>query len=218
MDLVVDVRAARVLQGLAMSKKACDFAIVNALNSTAKLIQARERARVRSKFVVRRREFIERQAAVIRQAQGGSGFASVRDQRFDVRIAVGEKPRLLLPKFESGATRGPFTAGARNVAVPEAARPNRGASVRPELFIKALHLRRRHGQIQGGLGTFIIPRRGVYQRRGPDVVRLLYRFVPTVRLAPVLRFIPTATETAAVAFPVALTGELTKTLGYIWGR
>ena len=134
MDLVVDVRAADVLRGLGLAEKRVEYAVVNAVNKTIKLAQSEERLAVRAGFTVRKPEFMLRQAAVIRGRAGGSGFASVKDRRFEARMQVGEKPRLLLSKFEEGGRRTPFKG--KHVAVPipgGPARPSERQSV-PEAF------------------------------------------------------------------------------------
>jgi hypothetical protein len=116
---------------------------VNALNHTAKEIQKGEREHVGRAFTVRKRDFVMRQAAVIRAEGGGSGFASVGKTRFEARISVGQRPRFFLSGFEAGDERRPVKG--RNVAVPiqgGPARPSLGASV-PEAFtFRGLQLRR----------------------------------------------------------------------------
>jgi hypothetical protein len=141
--LTVSIDAARPLAILQNGAKRTAFAIVNALNFTAKEIQKGERARVAREFTVRKREFLMREAAVIRGAVGGSGFASVPKGRFDVRIAVGQKPRLLLSGFETGEERKPFRG--KNVAVPITggpARPTFGSTVPDPFTFRGLNLRR----------------------------------------------------------------------------
>jgi hypothetical protein len=145
----VKVDATRPLMFLRNGGKRVAFAIVNTLNATAKAIQKAEVAAVQRDFTVRKPGFIlgtdgkAGQAAVIRAAGGGSGFASVSAGRFEARIAVGQKPRLFLSGFETGEERRPFKG--KNVAVPITggpARPTFRSSVPAELTFKGLSLRR----------------------------------------------------------------------------
>lgn len=128
------------------------YAAVNAINSTAKRIQAAERDRVAEEFTIRKADFMHRQAAIIKP------FASVRDARPFAEIAVGQKPQLLLSAFERGGERKPFTPGAKSVAVPltgSAARPSFAASVPEELMFRKLRLVKK----VGGHGTHTKHRR-----------------------------------------------------------
>lgn len=117
------------------------YAMVNALNATAIRGQTEAREHVRRTFALRTPQtarFIERNAAII------DPRASVPQGRDYVEIAVSNKPRLLLPHFERGARRRPFTPGAKRVAVPvigSAARPHWLAEVPPAMRFKALALR-----------------------------------------------------------------------------
>jgi hypothetical protein len=138
----VSIDAARTLALLDHGAKRMAFAVVNALNQTAKEIQAGEREHVAESFQVRKPDFVLRQAAVIKAAAGGSGFASVGAGRFEARISVGEKPRLFLSGFEAGDERVPFKG--KNVAVPVTggpARPSFGSSVQEAFTFRSLNLR-----------------------------------------------------------------------------
>lgn len=143
MQITVSIDATRPLALLRNGGKRMAFAVVNALNHTAKEIQAGERAQVKQAFTLRKPDFVLRQAAVIRGAAGGSGFANVKQGRFEVRISVGQRPRLLLSDFEAGGQRKPFKG--KNVAVPITggpARPSFRQSVPDAFTFRGLSLRR----------------------------------------------------------------------------
>ena len=138
----VEIDAAKTLALLRNGGKRMAYAVVNAINGAAKDVQAAERDRVQHEFTVRKSEFVMRQAAVIKGVTG-SGFASVGAGRFEARIAVGQKPRLLLSGFEEGDERRPVKG--KNVGVPRTggpARPAVGASVRSEFTFSNLALRK----------------------------------------------------------------------------
>jgi hypothetical protein len=243
MELLVSVDSAEVLRGLGMAPARVKYAVVNALNKTIRLGQERVRARARGgRFILRKPDFVLRQVAVIRGRNGGSGFASVRDERFEARMAVGEKPRLLLSSFEEGGERRPFKG--KNVAVPlpgGPARPSERASV-PEAFtFKALRFtkgprvaggspraRRQRGapaRWRGAQRTFILtrtrnaPHGGVFQRVGPgrSDVRMVYSFSAGVRIPRTLGFVDTARR-ASAAFQPALVAEIASSIKFAFGR
>lgn len=161
------------------------YAVVNAINNTAKRIQDAERRRVEEEFTIRKKEFIRREAAVIRP------FASVKQARAFAEIAVGQKPRLLLTAFERGAEREPFTPGATKVAEPVIggpARPQFAAQVTPELHMARLRFdrtktrRRRVGVTR--TKTYLIPTIGIFQRIGKEATRCLPLHARQVHRAP----------------------------------
>lgn len=125
------------------------YAVVNAINSTAKLIQAAEVEHVRDVFTVRKAQFMLGSPS----RPGGAAarikpFASVKDARPYAEISVGagsqaSNRRLLLSQFEEGGIRKPFTPGAKAVAVPitgRPARPSSGRGVPPEYTFAGLKL------------------------------------------------------------------------------
>lgn len=193
MNITIDISAAAALLRLEKGARRMGFAVANSLNTTAKAIQREQQEHVARTFILRpaTRQFVTRQAAIIR-------FASYAANRFEAKVSVGERPRLLLSGFETGEERKPFVG--RRVAVPVGARPTREASVPAELRIQALRLRRptvgRRGPRKAGPGP--IARRGllgafqtagaVLQRVGKGSVRVLYVFVRPFRLPPVLGF------------------------------
>jgi hypothetical protein len=127
-DLQVDTSP--LLLRLKNGERRLAYAVVNAIKNTALRIQEAERDRVRRKFVVRKSDFIMREAAIIKP------FPSVSQSRPYAEISVGQKQRLLLAKYEQGAAREPFTPGAKSVAVPLLGRPARRsiASAVPPAF------------------------------------------------------------------------------------
>lgn len=226
----VEVRAAGVLEGLRKGATKARYAIVNALNGTIKAVQRAEREDVAAHFTVRKRDFLLRQAAVVKGAAGGSGFANVAGGRFETRVAVGQKPRLLLGQFELGGPRQPVKG--RRAAVPligGPARPTFRAEVPGSLAYRALRLRkvragrgatrgrpRAKPRIRGAQRTFVLeatarqPEGGVFQRTGPGRgdVRLVYAFVSGQQLPRKLKFLSTAHRVAAREMPLRLRAEV----------
>ena len=158
----IDVRidSAPLVLRLQNGQRRLAYAAVNAINNTAKRIQEAERRRVEEEFTIRKREFIRRQAAVIKP------FANVRQGRAYAEIAVGQKPRLLLSAFERGAERKPFTPSARSVAEPVVggpARPLFNLPVTPELRVGRLRFdRTKAGRPRAAVRrtrTYLVPSR-----------------------------------------------------------
>ena len=190
-DLQID--SAPLVLRLRNGQRRLAYAAVNAINNTAKRIQAAERRRVEEEFTVRKKQFILRQAAVIKP------FANVKQGRPYAEIGVGQKPRLLLSAFERGGERKPSTQGARRVAEPVGggpARPRFNQPVPPELRVKRLRFdRTKTGKRRVGVTrtkTYLVPSVGIFQRTGPESSRLVYFFSRGKRLKPRLRFVQTA--------------------------
>jgi hypothetical protein len=117
--------------------KSVAYGTVNAINETAKQVQAAERDNVRRKFHVRpaKAEFMMQQAAIIKP------FASVSQGRPYADVSVGKKDRLLLATFEHGGQRLPFIG--KNEAIPiigSPARPSIDESVPVNLQVKNLNM------------------------------------------------------------------------------
>ncbi len=106
MRVNLKIDSAPLILRLRNGQRRLAYAAVNAVNNTAKRIQAAERRRVEEEFTVRKKQFILRQAAVIKP------FANVKQGRPYAEIGVGQKPRLLLSAFERGGERKPFTPAA----------------------------------------------------------------------------------------------------------
>jgi ribonucleotide reductase beta subunit family protein with ferritin-like domain len=209
-DLQID--STQMVLRLKNGERRLAYAAVNAINNTAKRIQAVERDRVEQVFTVRKKDFMRREAAVIKP------FASVKQGRAFAEIAAGQKPRLLLSMFERGGERGPFTPGAKNVAIPvkgSPARPTFRSEVPEALTFKKLRFRKTRaigttptgkakrskkktsGIWFGEQGTYMIPGVGVFQRKTSERVRrLLYSFKPSVHLNTRLHFVQTAEKEA----------------------
>ena len=228
----VDVRAAGLLSGLRNAEKRMAFAVVNALNRTAREIQAAERKKIEATLTVRKKEFILRQAAVIKP------FASVKKGIMSATISVGAKPRLLLAAFEEGENREGQKAlrslGESGVAVPVigGARRTKRSIVPEELWISKLKLKAHprvgprppKGQdgpqprISGLLRTYLVRRVGIFQRFGKSATRLLWAFVPQVSKAKKFEFIKTAQKIADQRFVANLQDEVAKTLKFAFGK
>jgi hypothetical protein len=107
------------------------YATQNALKDTALELQAAAHENVRRRYIVRRPDFLFGTPG----RPGGAAakivvFPSVSQSRMFAEVAVGQgrtftTPRLLLPTFEAGGERKPFTPGAKSVAVPLQGRPAR---------------------------------------------------------------------------------------------
>lgn len=190
-DLQID--SAELVLRLRNGERRLAYAVVNAVNNTAKRIQDAERDRVERVFTVRKKDFMRREAAVIKP------FANVRQGRPLAEIAVGQKPRLLLSAFERGAEREPFTPAARSVAEPVVggpARPQFAAQVNPELRMGKLRFdRTKTGRRRAGVtktSTYLVPKVGIFQRVGKEVTRAVYLFTRGKKIKPRLEFVETA--------------------------
>jgi hypothetical protein len=194
-DLQID--SAPLVLRLRNGQRRLAYAVVNAINNTAKRIQDAERRRVEEEFTVRKKDFIRREAAIIKP------FASVRQARAFAEIAVGQKARLLLSAFERGAERKPFTPAARSVAEPVVggpARPRFAQPVAPDLRVGKLRFdRTKTGRRRAGVTrtkTYLVPKVGIFQRIGPAATRAVYLFTRGKKLAPRLHFVETAEKEA----------------------
>lgn len=196
MKIELQVDTAQLLLRLKNGEKRLAYAVVNAINATALRIQNAERERVLGAFVVRKRDFIVREAAIVKP------FASVKQARPYAEVAVGDKQRLLLAKFEKGAQREPFTPGAKSVGVPllgRPARPSLSSGVPPAFRFSGMKLRafyagkrltrsggRRRGQVPLGLlheyGRLSIPE--------PEKSRIQWKGENRTFLLPVTRRAP----------------------------
>lgn len=216
-DLQIDSTA--LVLRLQNGERRLAYAVVNAINNTAKRIQTAERRRVEEEFTVRRKEFIQREAAIIKP------FANVRQARAYAEIAVGQKPRLLLSAFERGAERKPVTAGAERVAEPVVggpARPQFTGQVPPELRMSRLKFSRtKTGRRRIGVTrtqTYLIPAVGIFQRVSKEVTRAVYIFTKGKKLAPRLRFVETAEKESAKWFHEEMEREVINAIARARGR
>lgn len=215
MRISLNVDVARGLLRLKKGEKRMAFAIVNAINTTAKVIQKAEQESLRRRFTVRR-SFTVRQAAVIKP------FASVGKAVPYAEIRVGQKERLLLSRYEEGGRR-PTASGTRSAAVPiigEAARPSFARSVPRAYQLESLALASdiKTRQIKGRRRTFILfstakaPLGGVFKRVGKerDDIRMIYSFKRDQQLDDRLHFVETATGVSRRLFPTLLRAEVAK--------
>jgi hypothetical protein len=121
------------------------YAAVGAINATARRIQDVERQHVETKLTVRKREFVQRQIAIIKP------FASVKKGLLYADVSIGQKDRLLLSLLEPGGTREPLPPPGqerplgKNVGVPitGSARPSIGSSIPSDLTFKGLRIVKR---------------------------------------------------------------------------
>lgn len=219
MRINLQIDSAQLVLRLQNGQRRLAYAVVNAINNTAKRIQETERRRVEEEFTVRKTDFIRREAAVIKP------FASVKQARAFAEIAVGQKPRLLLSAFERGADRKPFTPSARSVAEPVVggpARPRFASSVAPELRVGKLRFdRTKSGRRRAGVTrtkTYLVPKVGIFQRIGPAATRAVYLFTRGKKLAPRLHFIETAEQEADKWFREEMEREVVDAIARARGR
>lgn len=126
---VLDKTAERYEKNLA-------YSVAQALNATVREVQTEIRAQLRSTFQVRKADFMDRSIKIF-------AFASVNKDRAFAEIGIDSKPRLLLPIFETGGTRGPFRGA--NTAIPVIggpARPSFASPINPAFTFQALNFRR----------------------------------------------------------------------------
>ena len=216
-DLTID--STELVLRLQNGQRRLAYAVVNAINNTAKRIQAVERRRVEQEFTVRKKEFIRREAAIIKP------FASVKQGRAYAEISVGRKPRLLLSAFERGAERKPFTSAAKSVAEPVVggpARPRFTQSVPPELRMGRLRFdRTKTGKRRAGVTrtrTYLVPEVGIFQRVGKETSRMVYVFTRGKRIKPRLRFVETAQKEARRWFREEMEREVINAIARARGR
>jgi hypothetical protein len=219
MRINLQVDAAPLVLRLQNGQRRLAYAVVNAINNTAKRIQDAERHRVDEEFTVRKKDFIRREAAIIKP------FASVRQARAFAEIAVGQKPRLLLSAFERGAERKPFTTGARRVAEPVIggpARPQFSAQVTPELRVGRLRFdRTKTGRRRAGVtktSTYLVPKVGIFQRISKETTRIVYFFSKGKKVEPRLHFVETAEKEAQRWFGEEMQREVVNAIARARGR
>jgi hypothetical protein len=219
MRINFQIDSAQLVLRLQNGQRRLAYAVVNAINNTAKRIQNAERLRVEEEFTVRKKEFIRRQAAIIKP------FASVRQARAFAEIAVGQKPRLLLSAFERGTERKPFTPAAQRVAEPVVggpARPRFSQPVTPELRIGKLRFdRTKTGRRRAAVTrtkTYLVPKVGVFQRIAKVTTRAVYLFTKGKKLAPRLHFVETAEKEANKWFREEMEREVVNAIARARGR
>lgn len=212
MQIRYKIDPAQLLTKLRNGEKRFAYAVVNAINATAKDVQKAEQAQISKSFTLRKREFMKRMAAVIKP------FASVGQQRAFAEVSVGQKPRLLLSIFERGGERKPATEGARYVPVPVRggpARPTWRSPVPTPWRMSRLKFKRTaRGQpsaVSRRTRTYLIPALGIFQRVGSGA-RPVYLFTRHKKLRPTLHWMRTAVTTANKQFKRNLEREVTEAL------
>lgn len=236
MDVQVDVRAAEVLLKLRNGSKRMAYAVSKAMNDTAVDAQQAIYGQVRERFQIRKPGFF---FAGVRAA-GRVKFASPTQGRAEARITIGGTDRVLLPGFEAGAERKPFTPGAKEVAVPvlgRPARPSIAGPVPPAYTFRGLRLklarrgarRRSRAAVKPSIGTKVfeglqrtyeIAGVGVFQRIGKALrdTRLIWSFVAPFRLDRRLRAGDTAEGVIRRRFPLHLAKQIDETIRFNRGR
>jgi len=219
MKIDLQIESTQLILRLQNGQRRLAYAVVNAINNTAKRVQEVERRRVEEEFTVRRKDFIRREAAIIKP------FASVRQARAFAEIAVGQKPRLLLSAFERGAERKPFTPAARSVAEPVVggpARPQFSAQVTPELRVGKLRFdRTKTGRRRVGVTrtkTYLVPKVGIFQRIAKETTRAVYLFTRGKKVEPRLHFVETAEKEANKWFREEMEREVVNAIARARGR
>lgn len=219
MKINLQIDSAHLVLRLRNGQRRLAYAAVNAVNNTAKRIQAAERRRVEEEFTVRKKAFIRREAAIIKP------FASVKQGRAYAEISVGQKPRLLLSAFERGAARKPATSAAKSVAesvVGGPARPTFTQPVTPELRLRRLRFdRTKTGKRRTGVTrtrTYLVPEVGIFQRVGKEASRMVYIFTRGKRIKPRLRFVQTARKEARRWFREEMEREVVNAITRARGR
>lgn len=212
MEIKLNIDSAQLVRRLKNGERRFAYAVVNAINNTAKRIQQAERERLERTFTIRKRDFMLRQAAVIKP------FASVSQRRPYADVSVGQKPRLLLSIFERGGERKPATPSARFVAVPVRggpARPDFRKPVTPALYMRRLKFgRTKTGKRRAGVErtkTYLVPQLGIFQRLG-QTARPVYLFVKGRRLKASLHWVQTAHKVANRWFKEEVKREVVKAL------
>ena len=211
-DLNVDDTV--LLERLDNPEKRIVFAVVNGINDTLKTGQRAVQLHVQDEFTIRQ-PFVLRQAAIIKP------FANVKQGRPYGEIAVGQRRRLLLAGFEGGELRTPFK-GRESVAVPVEARPSPQARIPEELFVQRLGIRKVRAKgkhkagagvaFEGKQGTYLIPRKGIFQRLGSGLSRVLYVLARPFRLEKKLEFVDTVVAVARRVFPDNLRRHISESL------
>lgn len=212
MQMNLAIEPKDLLLRLENGQRRLGYAVVNAINKTAKEIQKAEREQVAGAFTIRKENFMLRQAAVIKP------FASAKQARAFAEISVGEKKGLLLSQYEKGGHRKPATSSARSVAMPSIggpARPSVESLTPPQFKVQRLRFdKTKGGKPRAGAvktQTFLIPALGIYQRHAGRI-RQVYHFRRGMRLAPVLEFEQTAREVADRWFREFLEREVVKAI------
>lgn len=245
MNITIRIDTSLLTKNTDLTLKQLAYAGVNAVNNTVRLVQRQVQDSVKSKFTLRKPDFILRQVAIIKP------FASVGQARPFAVISVGQRDRLLLPQFEDGGTRQPFVG--KNVAVPitgNPARPGFDNPVESGLRMTALGLkptltdsqRKQRLSIRGGSRketaqlrknftksagaqnvwegnqrTYMIPGLGVFQRVGPKKrdTVMLYKFKSGVQLRPILGFHTLTTERGQALLRDNLSIEIAKAMQHL---
>jgi len=157
MRINVQIEQKDLILQLEKGQRRLAYAVVIAINNTAKRIQQAEFEHIRRRFQVRQPKFLFGSPG----RPGGAAarirpFASVKAARPYADIQISAPPgrgsidrRLLLPHFEHGGLREPFTPGASYLAVPVTggpARPTFASKIPKEFTFAGMRLTAHRGR------------------------------------------------------------------------
>lgn len=220
MQVNVEIDTSLLQAKVLKEQKRLVYNTVEAINQTAKAVQAQVREDMARDFHLRSANKKGRKWLLDRIK---IKFAGVKKGLLYAEIYVDQKPRLLLGQFEEGGMREPFKG--KNIAVPITATARegggKGGEVRQELTFKALglkpvsvtpRLKADRVQFKGKERTFILkstakhPMGGVFQRTGPgrDDIRMVYSFQKAFQLRRLLRLVQRAKQIYQDKFQVEL--------------
>ena len=198
MNIDVQIDTKELILRLQKGERRLAYAVVNAINNTAKRIQKAEVESLQQRFTVRS-EFVKRRVAVIKpfaNVKRGIPFA-------EIGVNTEKAPRLLLSAFERGAERKPVTPGAKLVAEPVVggpARPQFASQVPMEYRVGKLRFdRTKRGKHRIGVtrtSTYLVPEVGIFQRISKEATRIVYFFSRGKKIKPTLHFVETAEKEA----------------------
>lgn len=193
----VSIDTLGVIEQTEKAQKHLAYSVAQGINATARRIQDAQKKNLEDNFTLRAntKAFMLRQAAIIKP------FASVKQGRLYAEVSVGQRSKLLLGGYESGAERKPFKG--HMIAQPVVGGPARPTfqSKVPEAFtFKGMALKAQKGKqtLVGRNGTYSVRGIGVFQRTGRsrDDVKLVYAFAREQRLPAKLRWQVTARDIA----------------------
>ncbi|MCK8784129.1 hypothetical protein M0638_07035 [Roseomonas sp. NAR14] len=196
-DVRADIRSfERTLDNV--QRRQIPFATANALNATARAVQAEERRELPSVF--------DRPTPF---TLNSIGIVPARKDRLEARVFVKDKQASYLGLQETGGTRLP---AKRALVLPARITLNTYGNM-PKGAIKRAIARRDVfvGKVKGMAGIWQRPKDG-QRRAAPGRMKLLASFEPVAQYRPRLGFVPRAEEVATAAFPREMRVALAKAL------
>ncbi len=167
------------------------FAVMLAINDTAKDVQRVQRAHQRQVFTVRRPRWVDLAVKIKPRAT-----KSKLEAKVSIDPPGGQKRADIITKFEPGGIKRPRDGG--HIAIPVQAKRTKAGVVSRRSRPKSFKFKRVGRSIRGERRTFVVPHVGIFQRVGRrrrSRVRLLYLFKHSVPIAPILDFIGNAERT-----------------------